>query len=109
MAEKLVAGLGTVKKIVQEVVTPGFNDLKGDVRVLDKKVEEMDKRLNEKIDANTLRLEQKIDSTSLRLEQRIDSNSRSLEEKIDGIAEKMDIIKTMTRLEMRVSELEKRK
>ncbi|MDA4118141.1 MAG: hypothetical protein OK455_07340 [Thaumarchaeota archaeon] len=109
MAEKLVAGVETVKKAVQAIVVPGLNDLKTEVRVIGTKVEEIDKRLNEKIDASSLRIEQKIDSDLQRLEQKVDSNSRSLGEKMDGLAEKIDIIKTVTRLEMRVQELEKRK
>ena|ERR1022692_4884417 len=106
MAEKLVTG---VKKVVQEVVTPGFNDLKMEVRINRAKQEEAEKRLNEKIDSSVLRLEEKISSGNSRLEQKIETGNQRTDGKIDGLAEKMDIIKTMTRLEMRVSELEKRK
>ena len=106
MAKEVLTG---VKKIVQEVVTPGFNDLKTEVRVNRTKQEESEKRINDKIDSSVLRLEEKIASGNVRLEQRIDAGNKAIEAKIDNQNEKMDLIKTMTRLEMRVSELEKRK
>jgi hypothetical protein len=48
VAKEVLTG---VRKIVQEVVTPGFNDLKTEVRVNRTKQEESEKRLNDKMDS----------------------------------------------------------
>ena len=53
--------IGTAKKALQSVIAPDMNEIKTSLRVLDTKLDEMDKRLNQKIDMSTARLEQKID------------------------------------------------
>ena len=98
MAEKIVAGMDTVKKAVQTIVAPGLADLKTEVRVNGAKQEEMGKRLEQKIDANTLRLEQKMDAGFSRMDQRFDSMAKSF-----------DTQRELAVLKAKVAELEKRK
>jgi len=76
MAKEVLTG---VKKIVQEFVTPGFNDFKTEVRINRTKQEESEKRLNDKIDS--LKVELRTEMTANKNE--IKAEIRVLSEKID--------------------------
>jgi hypothetical protein len=58
-----------VRKAFQDVIAPGLHAIRGDIRVLDQKIDGVDHRLTQKIDS----LDQKIDSVDARLTIEIDA------------------------------------
>jgi len=95
MAEKVVTGsIGTLKKAVQLALGPDLDtikkdlgELKGEVRVINVKIDEMDKRLTT----------------------RIDEMDRRLTTRIDALSEKVDMTKDVERLKIEVAELKRRR
>ena len=58
-----------LKKVLQDVVAPDLHAIRGELRLLDQKIDGVDARLASKIDA----LDQKIDGVDARLATKIDS------------------------------------
>ncbi len=91
MAEKVISGsLGTLKKAVQLALGPDLDsikkdlgELKSEVRVINVKIDEMDKRHSTQIE-------------SIRAELR-------------GLSEKVDLVRDVESLKVKVSALEKRR
>ena len=94
MAKEVLTG---VKKIVQEVVTPGFNDLKTEVRVNRTKQEESEKRLNDK-----------IDSIKSELRSEMTSNKNEIKAEIRALSEKIDILPRLAILEAQMKEMQRK-
>jgi hypothetical protein len=102
MAEKVIRGTAsTMKKAVQLALGPDLDtikkdltDLKGEVRVIGVKQDEMDKRLNTRIDA---------------VGQSVGEMDKRLSVKIDSLSEKVDLIKDVERLKIEVAELMRRR
>ena len=91
-----------IKKAFQDVVAPELNTLRGDIRLLDQKIDAVDQRLGQKIDGVDQRLSQKIDGLDQRLSQRIDG----LEAVVNGRFAGMDI--RFDRLEAKIEGLDDR-
>ena len=76
MAEKVVTGsIGTLKKAVQLALGPDLDtikkdlgELKGEVRVINVKIDEMDKRLTTRIDALSEKVDMIKDIERLKIE-----------------------------------------
>jgi hypothetical protein len=94
MAKEVLTG---VKKIVQEVVTPGFNDLKTEVRVNRTKQEESEKRLNDK-----------MDSIKSELRSEMTSNKNEIKAEIRALSEKIDILPRLAILEAQMKEMQRK-
>ena len=146
MAEKAISGsLGTLKKAVQlalgpdlEIIKKDLVDLKGEVKVLGVKQDEMDKRLTSKMDEMDKRLTSKMDEMDKRLTSKMDEMDKRLNGKMDGIdkslsgkieemdkrnnfqfesirgelrgvSEKVDWAKDIERLKVEVAELKRRR
>jgi predicted nuclease with TOPRIM domain len=67
-----------------------ISDLKVDVRRLNEKVDEVDKRLGGKIDDVDKRLGEKIDEVDKRLGEKIDDVDKRLTGKLDGLKDSME-------------------
>ncbi len=84
-----------IKKALQDLIAPELHAIRGDIRLLDQKIDGVDARLTAKMDA----LDQKIDGLDARLTTRIDSlrtetvwlkgellaEIRRLDARIDGV------------------------
>jgi hypothetical protein len=75
-----------VKKAFQDVIAPELHAIRGDIRVLDQKIDGVDARLTIKIDAlrtETLSLKAELLAEIRRLDTRIDGVDRELRTAID--------------------------
>jgi len=70
MAEKLMASIGTVRKAVSTIVSPDLSEIKTELKVLNTRMGEMDKRLTSSIDSlrNELRADTKVGETNKKLD-----------------------------------------
>ena len=104
-----------IKKAFQDIIAPELHAIRGDIRLLDQKIDGADARLTVKIDS----LDQKIDGLDARLTTRIDSlrtetvslkgellaEIRRLDTRIDGVDRELrtaiDIRERLATLEAR--------
>jgi hypothetical protein len=93
MAEKLMATIGTVRKEVSTIVSPDLSEIKTELKVLNTRTGEMDRRLTSSID-------------SLRNELR--AEIKAVDTKVGEIDKKLDIDRRMLIMESKMKELEKR-
>ncbi|MBU1599313.1 hypothetical protein KKG61_04315 [bacterium] len=82
--------IGAIKKVIQDLIIPEFEFIKGEIRRLDEKIGSVQtemtvnyQRLDEKIDSMGKRLDEKMDSMGKRLDEKIDSMDKRLNEKVD--------------------------
>jgi hypothetical protein len=99
-----------VKRAFQDVIAPELHAIRGDLRLLDQKIDGVDARLGTKIDGVDARLTTKIDA----IDQKIDSvksellsEIRRLDTRIDGLDREVrtaiDIRERLAALEARPS------
>ena len=75
-----------IKKAFQDIVAPELHALRGDIRVLDQKIDGVDSRLTAKIDSlrtETISLKGELIAEIRRLDTRIDGLDRELRTAID--------------------------
>jgi len=75
-----------IKKAFQDIVAPELHALRGDIRILDQKIEGVDGRLTAKIDSlrtETISLKGEVIAEIRRLDTRIDGLDRELRTAID--------------------------
>jgi len=75
-----------VKKALQDIVAPEFHALRGDIRVLDQKIDSVDAHLSIKIEAlrtETVSLKGELLAEIRRLDTRIDGIDRELRTALD--------------------------
>ena len=81
-----------IKKAFQDIVAPELHALRGDIRVLDQKIDGVDSRLSARLDA----LGEKIDSLDSRVSTKIDSV------RIEMLSLKGELIAEVRRLDARM-------
>jgi hypothetical protein len=77
-----------VKKAFQDVIAPELHAIRGDLRVLDQKIDSADQRLTQKIDGIDARLTVKIDGLRTEmgsLKAELLAEIRRLDTRIDGV------------------------
>src|SRR5262245_17480653 len=86
-----------IKRAFQDLIAPELHAIRGDLRLLDQKIDEVDARLSTKIDGVDGRLTAQIDAVGTRLTARIDALDQTIDGvdarltvKIDALAEKFD-------------------
>lgn len=83
-----------IKKAFQDVVAPEINTLRGDIRLLDQKIDAVDQRLGQKIDAVDQRLGQRIDSLRtemVSMKGELIAEIRRVDVRIDGVERTLGI------------------
>lgn len=81
-----VGAYDQIKKAFEDIVAPEIHALRGDIRVLDQKIDGIDARLTTKIDSlrtETLSLKAELIAEIRRLDTRIDGVDRELRTAID--------------------------
>src|SRR5262245_65513 len=98
-----------IKKAFQDVVAPEIHELRGEIRRLDQKIENVDARLTLKIGS----LDEKIDNLDARLTTKIDSlrtevvaELRRVDNRIDGLDRE---VRTAIDIRERLAALEARR
>ena len=98
-----------VKKAFQDIIAPEIHELRGEIRRLDQKIDDVDARLNIKLGA----LDNKIDNMDQRLTIKIDgfrsemvSEMRRLDSRIDGLDRE---VRTAIDIRERLAALEARR
>ncbi len=113
MAEKAISSsLGTLKRAVQLALGPDLDairrdlaDLKGEVKVIGVKQDEMDKRLNGKMEEMDKRLNGKMEE----MDKRNTVQFESIRSELRGLSEKVDWAKDIEKLKVEVAELKRRR
>jgi chromosome segregation ATPase len=91
---------------VTRILLPEIAELKGEIKNINTRIDELDKRLSNKIDSSFDSLTSKIDSNSVLLNSKIDSNFDSLTSKIDSL--RNELKSDISRVDSRVEDLDKR-
>lgn len=81
-----------IRKAFQDLIAPEIHAIRGDIRLLDQKIDGVDARLTVKIDA----LDQKVDSLDDRLTTRIDSL------RTETVSVKSELLAEIRRLDVRI-------
>jgi len=92
-----------IKRAFQDLIAPELHAIRGDIRLLDQKIDGVDARLTVKIDGLDARLTTKIDS----LDQKIDGLDARLTTKIDSlrtetVSLKGELLAEIRRLDTRI-------
>ena len=90
-----------IKKAFQDLIAPELHGIRGDLRLLDQKLEGVDARLTARIDGVDARLTAKMDGVDARLTTKIDA----LDEKIDFL--KGELIAEIRRVDTRIDGLDR--
>jgi chromosome segregation ATPase len=91
---------------VTRILLPEIAEMKGELKNLNTKLDELDKRLTGKIDSNFGSLSSKMDSNYISLDSKIDSISDSLSSKIDSL--RNELKSDISRVDSRIEDLDKR-
>ena len=95
-----------VKKAFQDLIAPELHAIRGDIRLLDQKIDGVDARLGAKIDAVDARLSAKIDGVDGGLNARIDAMDARLTIKIDGL--RAELLAELRRVDTRIDGVDHR-
>ena len=105
MAEKVPGWL-------QRVLLPQISELKGEIRVVNARMDSLDEKfsgridgLDEKLSERIDRLGEKIDGVERRLEFRIDEVDKRLGAKIDDLDKRLDMTQRLAVVETQLKEL----
>jgi chromosome segregation ATPase len=103
----------TVKRVIQDLVAPSLEEIKGELKAINAEIKRLDERINSvqsSVEVGFKRLDEKIESLKSellseikRLDARIDSVEARLETKITSLEDKID---TAIELRERIASLE---
>jgi hypothetical protein len=85
-----------IKKAFQDLIAPELHAIRGDLRLLDQKIDGVDARLSAKIDGVDARLAARIDGVDARLATKIDA----LDGKVDSL--KAELLAEIRRVDTRI-------
>ncbi len=103
---------------IERILVPSLNELKGEIKAVNARIDSLDDRMNTRITAldgkiDSLRNETKIEMEGLRKEMQyrfevVDSKFETINTKLDSLEKRIPVIEEITALKIRMADLEKR-
>ena len=78
----------SIIKALERYLTPQINEIKGELKAINTRIDELDKRMNVRFDA----VNEKMDTNIKRIEDKIDALDDKIDYKINALDDKIDIM-----------------